>query len=313
MNTIRRETVVGVFEKREHAQSALRDLRSAGFREDQIGLVTRHEDTHHDERVREERGSKAPEGAGVGALAGAGLGGLWAVGIAAGMLPAVGPVIAGGIFASILASAAGGAAAGGLVGALIGLGIPEEEAEYYRGEFEAGRTIVTVKDAARSDEAWSILSRHGAYDANRRTATGSRTTTATRRTGSEDQRTIERREEELHPHKSAQKTGEVQVRKDVVTEHQHVDVPVTREEVVVERQPASDRSHDAQIRDGEEIRIPVSEEHVDVEKRTVAKENVKVGKRAVQDTESVDADLKKERVKVDREGRADVRSESKRR
>jgi hypothetical protein len=49
---------------------------------------------------------------------------------AAGVLPAIGPVIAGGLLAAVAASAAAGAAAGGIVGALIGLGIPEEEARY---------------------------------------------------------------------------------------------------------------------------------------------------------------------------------------
>ena len=44
----------------------------------------------------------------------------------------------------LLSNAAAGAAVAGLAGALIGYGIPEDEAKYYQGEFEAGRTIVTV-------------------------------------------------------------------------------------------------------------------------------------------------------------------------
>ncbi|MGH7129004.1 MAG: general stress protein, partial [Planctomycetaceae bacterium] len=84
----------------------------------------------------------------------------------AGLLPAIGPVIAGGLLMSILASAAGGAAAGGLVGALIGLGIPEEEARFYDTEFRAGRTVVTVQAGDRYDEAFAICNRRGAYNAN---------------------------------------------------------------------------------------------------------------------------------------------------
>jgi hypothetical protein len=76
----------------------------------------------------------------------------------------VGPAIAGGTLGVILSNAAAGAAAGGLVGALAGAGIPEEEAHYYQGEFESGRTIVTVATDGRADEARTILSRHGAYD-----------------------------------------------------------------------------------------------------------------------------------------------------
>jgi hypothetical protein len=53
--------------------------------------------------------------------------------------------------------------AGGLIGTLIGLGIPEEEAHYYHGEVQAGRTLVTFKAPQRYDEAVNILRVHGAY------------------------------------------------------------------------------------------------------------------------------------------------------
>jgi len=72
-------------------------------------------------------------------------------------------------------NAASGAAIAGLAGALIGLGIPEEEAHYYEGEFKAGRTLVTVRAPGRYEEAHDILRRFGAYDhANRHATTGRR-------------------------------------------------------------------------------------------------------------------------------------------
>jgi hypothetical protein len=163
-STISRTTVVGVFEDRGMAQTAVSELRRAGFREDQIGVVARHGEAV--EEVAVEHSSAAGEGAVAGMVAGAGIGGLWALGIAAGLLPGIGPVIAGGIFASILASAAAAAAAGGVLGALIGLGIPEEEARYYESEFHSGRTIVTVQADDRYDEAYAILLNYGAYDVN---------------------------------------------------------------------------------------------------------------------------------------------------
>jgi hypothetical protein len=162
MATATRATIVGVFDDRARAQKAVEELRRAGFWEDQVGVIARDHDEYR--ATTAESGSKWEEGAVAGALTGAGVGGLWALGIAAGMLPAIGPVIAGGLLASVLASAVGGAAVAGLVGALIGLGIPEEEAQYYEGEFKAGRTIVTVKTDGRGDEARSILRRNGAYD-----------------------------------------------------------------------------------------------------------------------------------------------------
>lgn len=158
-------TVVAAFEDLHSAREAVRELHAAGFRDDQIGVIAHDRDARAATTATGD-GSKAGEGAAAGALAGAGVGGLWAIGISAGLLPAIGPVIAGGILASVLASAAGGAAAGGLLGALIGMGIPEEEASYYESEFRSGRTIVTVHAGDHFDEAQAILARFGGYDMN---------------------------------------------------------------------------------------------------------------------------------------------------
>src|SRR5262249_9740746 len=152
--------------------------------------------------------------------------------------------------------AAAGAAAGGIVGALIGLGIPEEEAHYYESEFKAGRVIVTVRADGRYNEAWDILHRHGAYNAS--TAEASATGTVTQTAGEQK---MPVHEEELRARKQPVEAGEVKVRKEVHTEQKTVAVPVEREEVVVERHPVGERpASAADIKAGEEIRIPVQEE-----------------------------------------------------
>jgi hypothetical protein len=84
--------------------------------------------------------------------------------VLSGVIPVVGPAIAGGTLGIILSNAAIGAGVGGLVGALVGAGIPEDEAQYYHSEFEAGRTIVTVQAQGRADDAMAIFRRYGAYD-----------------------------------------------------------------------------------------------------------------------------------------------------
>ena len=125
-------------------------------------------------------------------------------------------------------------------------------------------------------------------------------------------RTIELREEQLDVHKQPANVGEVRVRKEVVTEHKKIDVPVTREEVVVTRRPVSGRAaRSSDIRAGEEIRIPVKEEKVRVDKRTVAKEEVTVGKRKVQDTQRVGGSVRKEQLRVEKTGDAKVNTRSK--
>jgi len=194
------------------------------------------------------------------------------------------------------------------VGALVGLGIPEDEAHYYQGEFESGRTIVTVKAEARYDEAWRILHSHDAYNRETgATATASAPRAAVR---SEGGQTVHLHEERLHAHKTPVKVGEVNVRKEVVTEQKTIQVPVTREEVVIERHPVSGRGSSSDIRAGEEIRIPVSEEKVRVSKDTVVKEEVSIGKRKVTDTEQVTGTVRKEEVKITKDGTVNVQGDA---
>jgi hypothetical protein len=153
-----RKTVVGVFSNHEQAERAVHELRSAGFADDQIGMArrgTEGEVMHN--RTADTGESHAGTGALAGVVTGAGLGALAGWGILAG-------VIAGGTLAVLLANAAGGAAVAGVLGALIGAGVPEEEAKFYNREFEAGRTIVTVKADGRSDEVINMLRHNGAYD-----------------------------------------------------------------------------------------------------------------------------------------------------
>jgi len=283
-----RSTCVGVFNSRDEALRAVDELKRAGFKDDQISLVGKNKDGD----VKTE-GSYAGAGAATGVVVGAGAAGLVSLGMTFGIIPVIGPVLALGPLAAALISAAGGAAAGGLVGALIGLGIPEHEAKYYESEVSAGRYLVTVHSAGRYAEAWTILHRLGAYNHE----------TATARTG---QQTMKLHEEELEAHKKPVKTGEVRVHKEVVTEHKTLDVPVTREEVVIERRPVSGQASTADIRSGEEMRIPVREEQVQVEKRNVVKEEVNVGKREVKDTAHVGGTVRKEEARVEQEGKVDV-------
>lgn len=155
-------TVVGVFESPQQAQRAVMELKAAGFSDDQIGVVSRNEEGQvvGKEKTDSDAG-EAATGAAAGAATGAGLGALWGLGIIAGVLPGIGPAIVGGTLGAILSSAAAGAAAVGIGGALIGMGIPEEEATYYEGEYKRGRTLVTVHAGAKVGAAAQVIERHG--------------------------------------------------------------------------------------------------------------------------------------------------------
>jgi uncharacterized protein (TIGR02271 family) len=106
-------------------------------------------------------------------------------------------------------------------------------------------------------------------------------------------------EEQLAIGKRQVQAGEVELRKVVDTEHVRQNVDVTREEVTIERRPLSaDAATDVQIGE-DEIRIPLMEEEVVVEKRVVPTEEVVLRKQAVTENETVEADLRRERVEYD--------------
>jgi uncharacterized protein (TIGR02271 family) len=313
MATTQRTVAVGVFSDAQSAQRAVTELRRLGFREDQIGVAARDAAVSGGTAVSD-KGAKAASGAAAGAATGAGLGALWGIGILAGVLPAIGPAIAGGTLATILSSAAAGAAVASMAGALIGLGLSEEEAKYYEGEFKSGRIVVTVKADGRYDEALATLRQFGGYDiSTRQTGATAQSGAAcvTAPTGAAG-KTVQVKEEQLKVHKQPVQTGEVTVRKEVHTEHKTVQVPVEKEEVVIDRRPvAGGKVSATDIKAGEQIRVAVREDQVHVEKQPVVKEEVTVGKRTVRDTEQVGATVRKEEVKVEKKGDVDVRVDKK--
>ncbi len=120
------------------------------------------------------------------------------------------------------------------------------------------------------------------------------------RLAAEDEVRVRRVEEELVAGTREREVGAVRVRKRVVTERQRMEVPTRREEVSVERVPVEGEATEAEIGE-DEVSIPLTEEEVVVEKRPVAKEEVRIRKDVVEDTEVVEEDVRREEVEIDDE------------
>jgi uncharacterized protein (TIGR02271 family) len=118
--------------------------------------------------------------------------------------------------------------------------------------------------------------------------------------------TLQLREEQLDVNKSRVQAGEVTLSKDVVEEQRSMDVPVTHEEVVIERKSFDNKQSDSPITSGETISIPVSEEHVNVGKRTVITGEISAHKQEVEETEHIEETVKKEEAHIDSTGDAKV-------
>ncbi len=214
---------------------------------------------------------------------------------------------------------------------LLGLGVSREQANYYAQEFKAGRTVVSVRPDGREQEAHDLMHRYGGYDYEHRTAeaqtaagfdqraaatqaTVSTSTQTSARTAADDvqdefhqPRSLKLREERLNVTKERVQAGEVGLHKEVVTEQKTINVPVTHEEVVIERHAVTGGQVDTTpIGEGETIRVPVSEEQVNVTKNTVVTGEVAIGKRAVEETQQVTDTVRREEARVEQQGDAPI-------
>ncbi len=119
---------------------------------------------------------------------------------------------------------------------LTNAGVAQEDIPFYTREIEAGHAVIMVESYGRQQEAENILYRFGAYDASADTS----------RMGGGN-RVIPIREERLDVHKQVVQTGEVRIHKRIITENKTFTVPVTREEVIIERLPATGSPGESQF------------------------------------------------------------------
>jgi len=142
-----------MFRDREGAERGYRCLTDRGYGKNDVSLLMSDEarNRHFPKTAATtELGSKAAEGAGIGAAAGGGLGALL-LGLAAAGFAVPGlPILAMGPLAAALTGAGAGGVVGALVGALVGFGIPEERAKFYETGIKEGGIVMGV--TPRTDE-----------------------------------------------------------------------------------------------------------------------------------------------------------------
>jgi uncharacterized protein (TIGR02271 family) len=112
-----------------------------------------------------------------------------------------------------------------------------------------------------------------------------------------------RSEERLHVGTRTEEVGRARLRKYVVTENVTETVPVSHEEVRIQREPITDANM-GQAMDGpaiseEEHEVTLHAERPVVEKEAVPVERIRLDKETVTDQERVSADVRKEQVEVD--------------
>lgn len=112
---------------------------------------------------------------------------------------------------------------------------------------------------------------------------------------------VVRHEERVNVGTERRESGKARLRKYVVTDQQQVDVPVSREEVNVTREPMNERASNVTLGEQTES-VTLHEERPVVDKETVAVERVGLDVDEVRDTERVQTEVAHEEVEVDTDG-----------
>jgi uncharacterized protein (TIGR02271 family) len=107
-------------------------------------------------------------------------------------------------------------------------------------------------------------------------------------------------EEQAHVEKPSEETGSVRARREIVRERVREEHPRTRQELVTERVAVEegDSGEIETLPDGS-ISIPLFEERLIVTRQTFLRERVIIRKEEVTDWQTVEADLRRERVHFD--------------
>ena len=160
--------------------------------------------------------------------------------------------------------------------------IPKDRAESYDGEFLRFRISEQELSQFQHEppSTWDS-------DSTQETTTYERDTTEER---------IPLSEERLDVSKKSQE-NQAKVTKKPVTETKTVEVPLTREEVSIERRPASGQTEaPSPIQSEQDIKIPLKREEAQVSKKPYVKEEAVIKKKAYTDTKEITEDVTSEEL-----------------
>lgn len=156
-----KQTVIGVFESRQQAETSVNQLRQQGFTHEEISIVAKQneDDNNRSGRHDAQYNDTIADGVAAGGTIG-GIGGLMAA-AGAFAIPGFGPILALGPIAAALS----GAVAGGVAGGLVDFGIPAERSRAYEEQINRGKVLAVIhSESSKVSKAADILRQNGAKD-----------------------------------------------------------------------------------------------------------------------------------------------------
>lgn len=268
------KTVIAMYDDFDTASRAVEALVDAGFDRDDISLIANNADDRYATLTTTDYNDddvKAGEGAGFGAVVGT------LVGLGVALIPGIGPVIAAGPLAAALMAgigAAAGAATGGVVAGLVDMGVPEEDAHIYAEGIRRGGALVSldIDTDEHVDRAEEILNRYNPSNIDER----GETYRSSGWSGFDSTAT---------PYSASQ-----------INDYRSSTTSTTRSSTMPTNAVSSTRT----VNPGEQQKLEVVEENLEVGKREVEGGTVRVHTRVTERPVQEQVNLHEERVVVDR-------------
>ena len=199
--------------------------------------------------------------------------------------------------------------------------VPLSGVQYQAGDLVSSWAKATVKDGPHVEDdgdgyityedEGTLYRYYGMDDQGLASPTGTRPEDVPGRdiSGPTTDSAVTRSEEQVTVGTTRQETGRVRLRKYVVTEQVQTTVPVSHEEVRIEREPITAANIDAPLAGAEiseeEHEVVLSEERPVVQKEVVPVERVRLTKDTVTEEAAVNETVRKERIEVENEGTAE--------
>jgi uncharacterized protein (TIGR02271 family) len=179
----------------------------------------------------------------------------------------------------------------------------EDELYTYYGLSSTGGRLDTDSDSVTGTESGYTGTDSGYADSTTTTSTTGNYDTGHDTSGPSTDDAMTRSEERLVAGTRTEEAGKARLRKYVVTEQQQVTVPVTHEEVTLDREPITDANVGKAL-DGPEIteeehEVTLRAERPVVDTEAVPVERVRLGKETVTEQENVSGEVRKEQIEFD--------------
>lgn len=170
------KATIAVYETQAQAIAAIKELKAAGYPENQISILTHSKSDHHtsdpgeseegegvdSDNVYEEPMRIAATGVGIGAVVGPVLGALAGVGMLA--IPGLGVLVGAGALAGAIAGLDVGIIGGGIISALAIARVNKHHEDLYQEHLQEGRYLVVAQGSEEEiEEAREILDSHDGH------------------------------------------------------------------------------------------------------------------------------------------------------